>query len=99
MGEPGSQHAEYEKATWTVLKELTEKYPEAGIHFQGNIIHAHFPKDDLAIDPKLTNQWMADSISYKREGANLEEPWYKNIVPSVCIIQWKAHSPKKGPYN
>ena len=35
---------------------------------------------------------MADSISYKREGANLEEPWYKNLVPSVCISKTEIES-------
>lgn len=37
-GKPGSSHAEWEKATFPVLKELTEKHPEAGIHFQGMLV-------------------------------------------------------------
>lgn len=35
FGKVGSTAAEWEKTSWPVLKELTEKYPEAGIHFRG----------------------------------------------------------------
>jgi hypothetical protein len=35
VGKEGSAHQEWERATWPALKEITEKYPEAGIHFRG----------------------------------------------------------------
>ena len=33
-GKEGTTHAQWEKATWPKLKELTENSPDAGIHFQ-----------------------------------------------------------------
>lgn len=33
-GKEGTAQAQWEKATWPKLKELTEKSPDAGIHFQ-----------------------------------------------------------------
>jgi hypothetical protein len=35
VGKSGSPHERWERETWPALKELTEKHPEAGIHFQG----------------------------------------------------------------
>jgi hypothetical protein len=34
MGKAGSDHAAWETATWPALREITEKHPEAGIHFK-----------------------------------------------------------------
>lgn len=35
VGKEGSDHERWERETWPYLKEITEKYPEAGIHFLG----------------------------------------------------------------
>lgn len=35
VGKQGSNHHAWERDTWPALKEITEKYPEAGIHFLG----------------------------------------------------------------
>ena len=40
VGKEGSDHARWERETWPYLKEIAEKYPEAGIHFRG-IFHLH----------------------------------------------------------
>lgn len=37
VGKEGSKHQAWERATWPALKELCEKYPDAGIHFRGMI--------------------------------------------------------------
>lgn len=38
VGKEGSDHARWERETWPYLKEITEKHPEAGIHFLGILI-------------------------------------------------------------
>ena len=35
FGKKGSDHAEYERATWPALQDLAENRPESGVHFQG----------------------------------------------------------------
>lgn len=35
FGKKGSDHAEWERATWPALRDLAEYQPESGIHFQG----------------------------------------------------------------
>jgi hypothetical protein len=35
FGKKGSDHAEWERATWPALRNLAENQPESGIHFQG----------------------------------------------------------------
>lgn len=37
VGKEGSAHHKWERDTWPALKEIAEKYPEAGIHFRGMI--------------------------------------------------------------
>ncbi|KAL4931600.1 FAD-dependent oxidoreductase [Aspergillus undulatus] len=67
-GHPDTNHAKWEKETWHPLKELTEKHPEAGIHFQPNVIYNR-KKDQQT----PTGQWFSALVS--------ENPWYKDVVP------------------
>jgi hypothetical protein len=39
VGKEGSNHHAWERDTWPALKEITEKYPEAGIHFLGMFLN------------------------------------------------------------
>lgn len=96
FGKAGTPAAQYEKETWPFLKEITEKYPEAGIHFRGM-------STDHTSRPPLTS---IDAIVYSRkkdEGTTRMtteltsgSPWYKDVVPNVPspfpiqFRRWKA---------
>ncbi|KAL2810785.1 FAD dependent oxidoreductase [Aspergillus granulosus] len=67
MGHPGTDHAKWEKQTWQPLRELTEKHPEAGIHFQDSVIYNRKKDQETAI-----GQWFSSLMD-----AN---PWYKDVV-------------------
>ncbi|KAI9376410.1 FAD dependent oxidoreductase [Aspergillus egyptiacus] len=67
-GQPGTNHAKWERETWQPLKEITEKYPEAGIHFQECIILNRKKDQESA-----TGQWFSALMD--------ENPWYKEVVP------------------
>ncbi|KAL3439178.1 hypothetical protein BDV09DRAFT_182316 [Aspergillus tetrazonus] len=67
-GQPGTNHAKWERATWQPLKELTEKHPEAGIHFQESIVHNRKKDQETT-----TGKWFSALVS--------ENPWYKDVVP------------------
>lgn len=85
FGKAGSQAAQYEKDTWPYLREITEKYPEAGIHFRGVS-----SKSDHTLRRLLTDK---DTIVYSRkkdDGATRMtteltsgNPWFKDVVPNV----------------
>ncbi|KAL4943266.1 hypothetical protein BDV06DRAFT_190392 [Aspergillus oleicola] len=68
-GHPGTNHAKWERETWQPLKELTEKHPEAGVHFQPNIIYSRHKDQQTP-----TGQWFSALVS--------ADPWYKDIVPN-----------------
>ncbi|KAL4802350.1 FAD dependent oxidoreductase [Aspergillus unguis] len=67
-GPPGTNHAKWERETWEPLKELIEKYPEAGIHFQKSVIYNRKKDQETA-----TGKWFSALMS--------ENPWYKDVVP------------------
>ncbi|KAI9928342.1 hypothetical protein ASPWEDRAFT_26579 [Aspergillus wentii DTO 134E9] len=67
FGKEGTPEAEWEKATWPALKELTEKYPEAGIHFQDTIVYNR-KKDQQSAG----GQWFSELVQ--------KDPWYKDVV-------------------
>ncbi|KAJ6036808.1 hypothetical protein N7540_001087 [Penicillium herquei] len=69
VGEPGSKHQAWEKATWPALKEVCEKYPEAGMHFQDTLIFNRKKDQDSA-----TGQWFKALVQ--------PNPWYKDVVPN-----------------
>ncbi|KAL4778211.1 FAD dependent oxidoreductase [Aspergillus varians] len=66
-GQPGSNHARWERETWQPLKELTEKHPEAGICFQESIIYSRNKDQETA-----TGQAFSALVN--------ENPWYKDVV-------------------
>ncbi|CEJ53846.1 hypothetical protein PMG11_00186 [Penicillium brasilianum] len=67
FGKKGSDHAEWERATWPALRDLAEHQPESGIHFQDITIHNRLKDQNTA-----TGQWSAELTS-----AN---PWFKDFV-------------------
>ncbi|KAL4919812.1 hypothetical protein BDW62DRAFT_178498 [Aspergillus aurantiobrunneus] len=67
-GHPGTNHAKWERETWLPLKELTEKHPEAGIHFQDSIVYNRKKDQETP-----TGSWFSSLVS--------EDPWYKDVVP------------------
>lgn len=38
VGKPGSDNEVYERNTWPELERLAREMPEAGIHFQGEMV-------------------------------------------------------------
>ncbi|PKX97409.1 FAD-dependent oxidoreductase [Aspergillus novofumigatus IBT 16806] len=68
VGKSGSPHERWERETWPALKELTEKHPEAGIHFQDTIVYNRV-KDQGS----PTGQWFSELVQ--------PNPWYKDVVP------------------
>ena len=38
VGRPGSKLAQFERDTWQELQRLASNVPEAGIHFQGQVV-------------------------------------------------------------
>jgi hypothetical protein len=74
MGQPGTDHAKWEKQTWQPLKELAEKHPEAGIHFQDTIIYNRKKDQETA-----TGLWFSSLMD-----AN---PWYRDVVLDVRLPQ------------
>ncbi|RAL07941.1 FAD-dependent oxidoreductase [Aspergillus homomorphus CBS 101889] len=69
MGEPGSNQAKWERETWQPLQEITEKYPEAGIHFQDNVIYNRTKDQQTATGKNFAALMNAD-------------PWYREVVPN-----------------
>lgn len=90
VGKEGSNHQAWEKATWPALKELTEKHPEAGIHFRGMsplhlcvlgaicliIIPGTIIYNRKKDQGSATGQWFSELTQ--------PNPWYKDVVPDVC---------------
>ncbi|KAL4887593.1 FAD dependent oxidoreductase [Aspergillus karnatakaensis] len=72
-GQPGSNHAKWERETWQPLKELTEKHPEAGIHFQDAILYNRKKDQETPV-----GQWFSATAS--------ENPWYKDVVPNFKSV-------------
>ncbi|KAF7712592.1 Uncharacterized protein PECH_002840 [Penicillium ucsense] len=68
VGKKGSHHHAWERDTWPALQEITEKYPEAGIHFLDAIIYNRKKDQETA-----TGQWFAELVQ--------PNPWYKDVVP------------------
>lgn len=68
FGKGGTSAAEWEKATWPVLKEITENHPEAGIHFLDALVYNR-KKDQSA-------NLFASELARK-------DPWFKDVVPNV----------------
>ncbi|KAJ5312340.1 hypothetical protein PENANT_c011G01453 [Penicillium antarcticum] len=73
MGKAGSNHEAWERATWPALKAITEKYPEAGIHFRKAFIYNRKkdPQEDIAA-------FFTDLVE--------PNPWYKDVVPDFKPI-------------
>ncbi|GES64846.1 D-amino acid oxidase [Aspergillus terreus] len=71
-GKPGTLHAKWERNTWPALKELVENHPEAGIHFQENILY----------NRKKEQSPTAGQFSELVQ----RDPWYKDIVPDFRNI-------------
>ncbi|KAJ5754893.1 hypothetical protein N7533_004436 [Penicillium manginii] len=71
VGKQGTDHERWERETWPYLKEITEKYPEAGIHFLGTLIYNR--KKDQESD---TGKWFAELTQ--------PDPWYKDVVPDLA---------------
>ncbi|KAE8146403.1 FAD dependent oxidoreductase [Aspergillus avenaceus] len=73
VGKADSSHARWERNTWPVLKDLAEKHPEAGIHFQDSVVYNR-KKDQLS----TTGKWFSELMQ--------KEPWYKDVVPNFRNI-------------
>ncbi|PWY84861.1 D-amino acid oxidase [Aspergillus heteromorphus CBS 117.55] len=73
VGKSGSEHERWERDTWPTLQELTEKHPEAGIHFQESIVYNRTKDQGSA-----TGEWFAELVQ--------KDPWYKNVVPDYQDI-------------
>ncbi|KAJ5159882.1 D-amino-acid oxidase [Penicillium canariense] len=69
VGKQGSNHQAWERDTWPALKKITEKYPEAGIHFLDALIYNR-KKDQ----EKATGNWFSELVR--------PNPWYKDVVPN-----------------
>ncbi|KAJ5279296.1 hypothetical protein N7478_004668 [Penicillium angulare] len=67
VGKKGSRHQAWETATWAPLKELCEKYPDAGIHFQDTLIYNRKKDQGTA-----AGNWFAELVQ--------PNPWYMNVV-------------------
>lgn len=91
VGKPGSKLAQFERDTWPELQRLASNVPEAGIHFQGQVV--------LLIELiSLVIHIFADTIIYNRHkdaGSGTADwfselvktdPWYKDVVPNVCLL-------------
>ncbi|OGM40171.1 D-amino-acid oxidase [Aspergillus bombycis] len=68
VGKASSSHGKWERNTWPALKEITEKYPEAGIHFQDAVVYNRTKDQGSA-----TGDWFSELVQ--------KEPWYKDVVP------------------
>ncbi|OOQ83212.1 D-amino-acid oxidase [Penicillium brasilianum] len=68
VGKEGSNHHAWERDTWPALKEITEKYPEAGIHFLDALIYNRKKDQETA-----TGKWFSELVQ--------PNPWYKDVVP------------------
>ncbi|KAL5341684.1 FAD dependent oxidoreductase [Aspergillus crustosus] len=71
-GKAGSNHARWERETWQPLKEITEKHPEAGIHFQDTITYNRAKDQETP-----TGQRSADLFG--------DNPWYKDVMPNEPV--------------
>lgn len=80
VGKQGSDHARWERETWPYLKEITEKHPEAGIHFLGTLIYNR--KKDQESD---TGKWFSELVQ--------PNPWYKDVVPDFKPIPSEKLAP------
>ncbi|KAJ5875879.1 uncharacterized protein N7529_001463 [Penicillium soppii] len=80
VGKEGSAHQEWERATWPALKEITEKYPEAGIHFRGTLIYNRKKDQESA-----TGQWFSELVQ--------PNPWYKDVVPDFKAVPSEQLAP------
>ncbi|KAI5461927.1 D-amino acid oxidase [Mariannaea sp. PMI_226] len=67
VGKPGTQHADWERDSWYALKELAEKNPEAGIHFQPLKVYARRKDEGTA-----TGNWFSALVQ--------KDPWFKDVV-------------------
>ncbi|PGH01860.1 hypothetical protein AJ79_07797 [Helicocarpus griseus UAMH5409] len=86
VGEPGSDHAEWEKNTWPVLADLAKNNPRAGIHFQRAVINVR-AKDAQS----TTGQWFSQLGS--------SDPWYKNVVPDFRLLSKEELGPNIDSAN
>ncbi|RAL14056.1 FAD-dependent oxidoreductase [Aspergillus homomorphus CBS 101889] len=73
VGKRGSDHEKWERNTWPALKDLTEKHPEAGIHFQETIVYNRAKDQGSA-----TGEWFSELVQ--------RNPWYKDVVPDFQDI-------------
>lgn len=73
VGKEGSAHHKWELDTWPALKEITEKYPEAGIHFRDTLIYNR--KKDQETE---TGKWFSELTQ--------PNPWYKDVVPDFKSV-------------
>jgi hypothetical protein len=91
VGKEGSAHHKWERDTWPALKEITEKYPEAGIHFRGMIA-----SPNLISIPNPSNENVGTLIYNRKKDQETDtgkwfseltqpNPWYKDVVPDVCF--------------
>ncbi|PKY03686.1 D-amino acid oxidase-like protein [Aspergillus campestris IBT 28561] len=71
VGQSNPVHETRERNTWPVLKELAEKHPEAGIHFQDLI--GYIRKTD-------------EGSSNSPPAAAITQPWFKDVVPDFCEV-------------
>ncbi|KAL4889462.1 hypothetical protein BDV59DRAFT_195716 [Aspergillus ambiguus] len=71
-GMPGTSHQKWEQNTWPALKEIVEKHPEAGVHFQKNFLYNRKKEQTPA----------AGQFSELVQ----KDPWYKDIVPDFHNI-------------
>ena len=90
VGKPGSKLAQFERETWPELQRLASKVPDAGVHFQGQVV--------LLIEMiSIVIHMFADAIIYNRDKdagsatgdwfceLTKADPWYKDVVPNVCL--------------
>lgn len=87
----GSAGARRETNTWPVLEELARNHPEVGIHFQGNdtpSLCVPNNQANLKIDAVVYNRKKDAESAIGQWFAQLMKPnpWYKDVVPDVCII-------------
>ncbi|KAJ5106887.1 hypothetical protein N7456_003562 [Penicillium angulare] len=73
VGKKGSPHQAWETATWAPLKELCEKNPDAGIHFQDTLIYNRKKDQGTA-----AGNWFAELVQ--------PNPWYMNVVPDFKTL-------------
>ncbi|GAB7352378.1 hypothetical protein MBLNU459_g2814t1 [Dothideomycetes sp. NU459] len=70
----GSREADFDSKTWPALHKLALDTPEAGVHFQENVVYNR-EKDAQS----ATAQWFSGLLSSK--------PWFSDVVPDFRQLE------------